>query len=240
MTDHALFYFRDPAFIDTLPPDRRIHFQEVPVEEEIKKLGRKEAALRAKERKEKLKLLKERIEESKLPVKRYPDPKALGELVLKELTEIINTLFPEERLPDPLDREAAEHEAFLQSRTRVYIMGEERKKRYLKRLNDHARGAGPPLTVLGESGSGKSALLANWVQEYSESHKEAFIITHFIGASPYSADWALMLRRIMGELKRRFKIEQEIPDKPDALRSAFANWLHMAAERGRIIIISMR
>ena len=237
MTDHALFYFRDPEFIDTLPPDRRIHFQEVPAEEEIKKLGRKEAARRAEERKEKLKLLKKRIDESKLPVKKYPDPKAMGELVLKDLTEIINTLFPEEQLPDPLDREAAEHEAFLKSRTRVYIMEEERKKKYLKRLNDHAQGAGPPLIVLGESGSGKSALLANWVREYSESHKEAFIITHFIGASPYSADWALMLRRIMGELKRWFKIEQEIPDKPDALRSAFANWLHMAAERGRVIII---
>ena len=40
-----------------------------------------------------------------------------------------------------------------------------------------------------------------------------------------------MLRRILGELKRRFGIEQEIPDQPDALRAAFANWLHMAAAR---------
>ena len=237
MTDHALFYFRDPEFIDALPPDRRTDFQEVPTEEEIKELGRKEAALRAEERKEKLKALKKRIEESKLPVKKYPDPKALGKLVLKELTEIINSFFPEERLPDPLDREAAEHEAFLKSRTRVYIMEEGRKKRYLKRLNDHARGASPPLIVLGESGSGKSALLANWTTHYRELNKEVFIITHFIGASPYSADWALMLRRIMGELKRRFKIEQEIPDESNALRSAFANYLHMAAERGRVIII---
>jgi len=54
---------------------------------------------------------------------------------------------------------------------------------------------------------------------------------HFIGASPYGADWAAMLRRILGKLKRRFGIEQEIPDQPDDLRAAFGNWLHMAAAR---------
>jgi hypothetical protein len=46
-----------------------------------------------------------------------------------------------------------------------------------------------------------------------------------------------MLRRIMGEFKRRFDIRQEIPDKPDELRAAFANWLHMAAAKGRVILI---
>ena len=60
---------------------------------------------------------------------------------------------------------------------------------------------------------------------------------HFIGATPYSADWAAMLRRIMGELKRRFDIQQEIPDKPDELRSAFTNFLHMAAAKGKCVLI---
>jgi hypothetical protein len=32
-----------------------------------------------------------------------------------------------------------------------------------------------------------------------------------------------MLRPILGEFKRRFGIEQEIPDQPEALRSAFPN-----------------
>ena len=50
---------------------------------------------------------------------------------------------------------------------------------------------------------------------------------HLIGATPGSADWAAMLRRIMGEFKRKFDIREEIPNQPDALRSAFANWLNM-------------
>jgi tetratricopeptide (TPR) repeat protein len=46
-----------------------------------------------------------------------------------------------------------------------------------------------------------------------------------------------MVRRIMGEVKRRFDIPGDIPDKPDELRLAFANWLHMAAARGRVIMV---
>ena len=38
-----------------------------------------------------------------------------------------------------------------------------------------------------------------------------------------------MLRRLMGEFKRRLGLEQDIPDQPDALRNAFPNWLYMAA-----------
>ncbi|MFC1596736.1 DUF4062 domain-containing protein [Planctomycetota bacterium] len=91
--------------------------------------------------------------------------------------------------------------------------------------------------VLGESGSGKSALLANWALRYCQAHPDDLLLMHFIGGTPQSADWAVMLRRVLGELKRRFDIQQEIPDQADALRAAFANWLHVAAARGRVVLI---
>jgi len=218
MADHALFYFRDPACRTRVPAGA-----------DPADFAPEDATAAAK-----LRQLKERIRNSGFPVRdNYPDPKALGELVLRDLTEIIDRRYPEEETPDPLDREAAEHDAFAQSRARVYIGRQE----YFDRLDAHARGDGPPLVVLGESGAGKSALLANWALRYREAHPETLVITHFIGASPYSADWAMMLRRIMGELKRRFDIRQEIPDQPDALRAAFANWLHMAGAQGRVVLI---
>jgi nephrocystin-3 len=217
MADHAFFYFRDPAYVDSLPANKRKDFTS-------------ESSGTA----EKLKKLKERIRQSGLPVREnYKNPKALGELVLKDLTQIIDQLYPIESKPDPLERDAADHEAFAQSRARVYIGREE----YFKRLDEHAKGDSQPLVILGESGSGKSALLANWVIKYREAHLNELLIMHFIGASPYSSDWAAMLRRIMGEFKRRFDIKGEIPDKPDELRNAFANWLSMAAVKGKVIII---
>ena len=63
------------------------------------------------------------------------------------------------------------------------------------------------------------------------------MLLHFIGASPYSADWAAMLRPILGEFNRRLDLKVKIPDKPDALRLTFANALHMAAAKGKVVLV---
>ncbi|MGH9971815.1 MAG: tetratricopeptide repeat protein [Pyrinomonadaceae bacterium] len=234
MADHAYFYFRDPSFTDSLPPGSRAAYAEVPTAEEIIKHGEQEAQRRAEARRQKLAKLKDRIRGSGLPLREnYHKPEQLGQWVLEDFTRLINDLFPEGEQPDALDRDAADHEAFAQSRARVYIGRQE----YYDRLDEHARGDGPPRVVLGESGSGKSALLANWALKYRNSHPEELLLMHFIGATPYSTDWAAMLRRIMGEFKRHFGIEQDIPDQPDVLRSAFANWLHMVAARSKVVLI---
>jgi len=224
--EHAHFYLRDPAYVNTVPVDRRAELIEAPTPEEIEQFGEAEAEDRAKQRREKLIDLKERIRQSGLPVREsYENPKHLGELVLEDVRKVIDNLFPEDEKFDPLDQEAAEHDAFARSRFRVYIGRDE----YFDRLDEHVQSDSQPLVVLGESGSGKSALLANWAENYRRKNPNDLFISHFIGATPYSADWAAMLRRIMGEFKRRFDIQGDIPGEPDKLRSAFANWLHMAS-----------
>ncbi|HGE73204.1 TPA: DUF4062 domain-containing protein, partial [Candidatus Poribacteria bacterium] len=216
MADHAFFYFRDPAYINSLPKNLQKEFQE---SEEGKK--------------QKLLELKKKIRDSGLPVREnYSNPQELGQLVLKDMTDVINKLFPEVEI-DPLDRLAMEHEAFAQSRTRVYIGRQE----YFDKLDAHVKSDSQPLVVIGESGSGKSALLANWALKYRENHPNDLVIMHFIGSSPYSTNWRAMLRRIMGELSRKLEIEMEIPDKPDELRLAFANFLNMASVKGRLVLI---
>jgi nephrocystin-3 len=218
MAGHAFFYFRDPAYIQSLPKKVRDDFVSESPEE-----------------KEKLRKLKEQIRKSGLSVQEnYPDPKALGELVLADLTEVIDQYWPEGSQPDPLTREALDHAAFARSRERVYIG----RKAYFDKLDAHAKAKGnQPLVILGESGSGKSALLANWTARYRESHHKDLIIEHYIGATPASTDWAAMLRRIMSEFKEKLGLTEDIPEQPDALRSAFPNWLHMAAAKGKVILV---
>jgi tetratricopeptide (TPR) repeat protein len=218
MAEHAFFYFRDPNYIDCIPMGKRDDY-----------------ICKDKAQAEKLAALKEQVRHSNFPLREnYADPKALGELVLKDFTELISGLFPENEIPDPLDREAFNHEAFAQSREKVYIGRPE----YFERLDSYADSSGTePLVILGESGSGKSALLANWVKHYREKHSDIFIIQHYIGATPYSSDWAAMLRRILGELKKRFNIGHEISNKPNELRSAFPNWLYMTGAKGKAIIV---
>ena len=234
MADHSFFYFRNPGYVDMLPEHERKEYRELPIPSDIERYGPLEAERRTEERRRKLSVLKDKIRESSLPIREnYANPHELGKLVLEDLTSVIDKLFPEGEQPDPLDREAAEHEAYAQNRFKVYIG----RKEYFDILNDHAKEDGPPLVVLGESGSGKSALLSNWAIKYRKKHKKDLFIMHFIGSTPYSADWSAMLRRIMGELKRRFNFEEDIPTEAGKLRLAFANWLHMAAAKGRVVII---
>ncbi len=234
MADHSFFYFRSPDYIDSLPSEERRDFSEAPWKEEVERLGWEEAYNRCEERKRKLVALKKRIRASGFPVREdYQDPQHLGRLVLADLMGVIDRLFPEDLPLHPLDRESAEHEAFAASRRGVYIG----RGDYSDRLNQHARGDSDPLVVLGESGSGKSALLANWANGYREQHPREHVLLHFVGASRQSADWIGMLRRILGELKRHFRLDLEIPDQPDELRQAFALGLHLAAARGRMVLV---
>jgi tetratricopeptide (TPR) repeat protein len=234
MAENAYFYFRDPKFIDTLSIEQREIFLERPSREEIERFGKDESERRSEERKQKLSRLKERILTSGFPVRlNYLNPKELGEWVLQDLTTVIDQHFPEDSRPDQLGSEASEHEIFAASRSVVYIG----RQAYFDQLDSHVQGAGPPVVVLGESGSGKSALLANWAYHYRATHPNDFVLMHFIGATPFSADWAAMLRRIMGELQRRYGIEEEIPGQPEVLRGAFASWLHRAAAKGHIVLI---
>jgi tetratricopeptide (TPR) repeat protein len=219
MAEHAFFYFRDPNYIETLPPEQRAVHR-----------SRDEESI------QRLRQLKERIRQSGLPVREnYADPQTLGALIRADLTAVIDQCFPEGALPNNLEREAVEHESFARSRTSVYI----RRQSYFDHLDRHAEGDGPPLVVLGESGSGKSALLATWVAERRRADDGDFILAHFIGATPVSANWAVMLQRLLHEFNRRFDLNVDISKirKPEALRLAFGDVLYRAATKSRIILI---
>ncbi|MCB2202900.1 DUF4062 domain-containing protein [bacterium] len=234
MARHALFYFRDSAYITTIDEKRLDDFVEVPWREDIEQYGMSEAQRRVGERTAKLARLKERIRSSGLPLKEnYQDPQQLGKWVLADMTAIINQLYPEGEQLSPLAQEAIIHQAFAQSRARVYIGGEQ----YFKKINEHIKESNQPLVLVGTSGSGKSALLANWAIKYEKSHPDQLILMHFIGASAASTDLVSILGRLMAELKERFDLPNEVPETEANLRNDFPNWLYMASTKGNVVLI---
>jgi Domain of unknown function (DUF4062)/NACHT domain len=217
MEQHAFFYLRDPRYLQSLPADQRPAFEEgspAPVQ--------------------KLSALKDRIRRSPFPVREnYSDAGELGQLVLADLTELINRLFPEGSAPDALDREAASHDAFAMTRSRIFVG----RQHDLAQLDAHVRGDGPPVVVVGDSGLGKSALLANWALRLKAAEPDLFVFTHFIGASSESTDWAALARRLIGVLNRRYGLAVELPSDARALRGAFASALRMAGAMHRLVIV---
>jgi tetratricopeptide (TPR) repeat protein len=215
---HAFFYFRDPKYINQVPNEERNDF-----------LSENPGSAT------KLKALKARIREKGLSVQDYADPRRLGDLIVKDFRELIDNLYPPGEEPEPLDREGADHEAFAQGRKKVYIG----RKEYFDRLDEHVQDDGPPLVVLGESGLGKSALLANWYFDYRERHPESFVLIHFIGNTVDSADPIRLLRRIMLELKRRFpeQLSDDVTNDLDKMREEFSSWLTRVFSTGKIVLI---
>ena len=216
MAEHAFFYLRDSSYVERLADDVRVSFRDTG--ENVRRLA----------------ALKQRIRESGFTVHEdYPDPKTLGELVFRDLREVIERRFPESSVPDPMDTEAAGHEAFAASRTGVYVG----RRDYFEALDAHAVAHGPPLVLTGESGSGKSALLANWAVRWRASHADDIVVMHFIGATSRSAGWEALLRRIMRELQRAFELRGEIPDQTVALRATFPVWLRKVPAERRVVLV---
>lgn len=232
----SFFYFRDPE------KSRQI-------EEELAKSP--DYKPEPEESRLKLNLLKGNIRERKSDYtirENYPDEKTLGQLVLEDLWNVIDKRLPIEKVPSAIERERMEHEAFAAARRKVYIGREE----YFSKLDDHVAGDDPPLVLLGESGSGKSALIANWAKRCREKHPYDLMVLHFIGSTPDSTDYVRLLRRIMEEIKERYepkdkeenrspissiKREEEIPTDSKKVVEAFPLWLAKASAKGRFILI---
>lgn len=233
MEKRAFFYFRDPDRTQRMAKRGGSIYLEDPTPEEIALYGKKKSEKMAVERKRRLAHLKKRILSAEYPCKVFRDPRELGMLVVADLWKSIDGSWGPLSVGDELDRQTIAHDAFARNRSRGYVpLGEN-----YSHLDRHALGAGKPLAITGESGFGKSALLANWVIRFRKMHPEVFVVSHFAGASPDSAVIPALLRRVIGEIRRCYEVVEPIPDSDRSLIDSFPRWLSVASRRGRMILV---
>ena len=111
MHGHAYFYFRDPRYVDSVPAEQRQDFTAGDAESEGKLRRLKQAIRNARD--EQICRLRED----------YPGPEVLGEWIRGDFTRLIDELFLEGSKPEPLEREAMDHEAYARSRSAVFTSG---------------------------------------------------------------------------------------------------------------------
>lgn len=232
MADHAFFYFRDPNYIDDQPENQQALFQEGPTDAEIEELGFDEAERRAKDRRRRLRELKEIIRE-RFGVRTYRDPKQLATFVVEDLTAIIDQRFPDGSAPTLDQREETRQAGFTGELRSVYI----ERPALFTALDDQVKGDGMPLVVLGEPGSGKSALLANWIAYHQTKHPETVVLSHFVSASARSSDPRTLYRLLLNQITRKYGFNIDIPDEIEALRKTFSSALISASKSGHLAIV---
>jgi nephrocystin-3 len=211
MAGRSFFYFRDPAYAQARGADFLSENDGDAV---------KQTALKT--------LIHRSCAAKQIPLREnYPDPRVLAAMVLKDLKTAIEAQFPIEEIPDPHTREARDHEAFAETRRRTYIG----RPDYFARLDRQAESNGGPLVLVGDSGSGKSALVANWLEHWREAHSRDFLFQHYIGGTPDSADhWRLMVR-LIAEIKRWSNDPEDAPRSHDDLLRDFPLWLSKARSK---------
>ncbi|HYM20572.1 MAG TPA: tetratricopeptide repeat protein, partial [Candidatus Kapabacteria bacterium] len=171
----------------------------------------------------KLDTLKKRARASKRPAREFSSTTELGELVRRDLKQLIEEQWYTNEPSSIINLERSAHEAFASSRRRAYIVNPV----YLKHFDRFAEGANEstPLVISGISGSGKSSLIAYLAKHYLRHNPDAFVIEHYIGASTTTSDYSGVLRHICLEIKDRLSIEDEIPTSTEELAQTFPSWL---------------
>lgn len=152
----------------------------------------------------KLRHLKEQIlAQKEHPVKYYKTAEDLGELIKDDIRKQLYSIFPKTEEDDIIKESANVQESILRTKTEHYI----RLKGAYEFVDDFIISPQRLLVIKGESGTGKSSLLANWAQTRKDSHK---IFVHFIDTAYNCADCDFILLRLYYYICEQLQIDTAI------------------------------
>lgn len=161
-------------------------------------------------------------------------PTTLCEDVWRSLTKKITeqlALLPQDESPD---QEAKNHEDFGKLRCENFVG----RETALQAIADYVAGTGPqPLAVVGEGGSGKSALVAKAFEKAAVKHKDAKRVVRFVGATPAASDGRSLLDSLCHQIARAYRADESaIPAEYNDLAVEFGKQLEHATEAKPLIV----
>lgn len=189
MAGHAFFYLRDPAYAEAQSEAGWV--AENPAE------------------RQRLEALKARIRDSGFPVAEgLPSPQAIAERIEADLWQLIESRFPEQESADALEREDRRHSDYRRARTGLYLGGEPAIEQLERWIADGEQ----RILITGESGAGKSALIANWLEAHQQDHPQDLVHAHHLGCTNDASAVRPLLGRLIDTASKLLLQEQQISE----------------------------
>ena len=202
MKSRAFFYFRSPAYARS----KGGHYLPDSTEDRQRQLD-----------------LKRRIKDSGYSVPGYRDPEALANRVVRDVGTLLAAEFPATDVPDAFERESKRHEAYAAPRRGLYLGGDT----YIHALNALLKKNANRILITGQSGGGKSALLANALAKRLGSKTQ--LLEHYLGSSSDAADTVAMVRRVIEYIRRVTENTDPVAAETEELFGSVPTWLAIAS-----------
>lgn len=136
------------------------------------------------------------IKDGRYPLKSFSKPEDLGALLEKDFLALLDSLYPQGDL-SAVERERLSEKSRLESLREIYLPNPD----HYNRLDDFLHGNGREFVVYGESGMGKSALVANWLQTISDSYRVVFRSIGLAGVADSESVAASISEELSGDQK---------------------------------------
>ena len=166
------------------------------------------------------------------------DPNAKGTLCLdvwRSLGRLIRDELDMAAKIDQLRAEIWAHEDFGRDRCSHFVGREEPLKAIARYL---AGSDAKPLAIVGEPGSGKSALMAKAIEQAQEAHSDALVAYRFIGATPASSDGRALLDSLCRQITKAYDGDAStIPSEYNDLAVEFGKRLELATAQRPLIVV---